>query len=502
MKTLLHAEDGFNILFIRRELDDYILLANEFRVYSHLARRAGAQGAFPAVESMARICRLHQDTVRRCLGHLLKLNLVRARTRKGCTTVYTLTELSDWKPAPQEGKQSENSPASESTQSPKPRSSRRKGRRDGGRTDGKTLLHGETGFNILFIRAELDDYILTANEFRIYAHLARRAGGDWGWPSVGSMARQCRMHADTVGSCLRRLKELNLVRAHARQGRTTLYTLTPFSAWKPAPRRATPPESKGAPLVSEGTPPKRREGTPPKARETKCIQEGYPLKDNTVAAPSEAPESTPPIPNAPPVPPSLPPGGSVTASHHAALSENPSKHRKQECRPRQTPLQRKAYAIATRLQGLHWDNCKIRYSLHPSRAYAERALREGHDEGRISAAYRASLNSCHGFATDEINRGERHQHEKATCALTVTLAADSLSLDGKTASERWPKVIERLQEECRRQQIEETQIVQQIAQASPAIAAWFARNGNAMGAHPNEGRDSHASDTQPEANAA
>lgn len=152
MRDLVHGERGFNILMVRSEADDSVLTPNEFRLYSHLARRAGAHGAWPSVASMARQCRVHEDTIRRCLRRLMALNLIKACPRRGATTVYTLASLSEWIAEAWDG----GSPPSH-----------RKGHPPRGDGDGRTLSHGENAFNILFIRAELDDYVLIPSEFRL-----------------------------------------------------------------------------------------------------------------------------------------------------------------------------------------------------------------------------------------------------------------------------------------------------------------------------------------------
>ena len=314
MKNLIHGEDAFNIPFIRAELDDYILTANQFRVYAHLARRADRHAAWPSVLSMARTCRLREETVRQCVSHLRELNLIKTRLRKGHTTLYTLTPLSTWAPIPPE-ERARHSPLPETGWNFNPHS--RRGQR--GRKYGKerNLFHDENAFNILFIRAELDDYVLTRDRVsRLCASWRDAPGSDGAWPSIASMSKKCRLHEDTARRCLRGLRKLNLVKAQVRPGATTVYVLTPFSEWKPVPSKGHPSEDRGAPLLSEGTPPKIEEGGPPNMGRGRYIQEGYPLKENTVAAPSEVPGSTH---STLPATPSLPPDGSVTPSHHAAL---------------------------------------------------------------------------------------------------------------------------------------------------------------------------------------
>lgn len=86
-----------NVLFVHSAIDDYPLSVEEFRVYSHIARRAGAGEAWPKVESIAKKCKIHPDTARRCLQNLIEYGLLSATERKGKTTLYRITRPSVWK---------------------------------------------------------------------------------------------------------------------------------------------------------------------------------------------------------------------------------------------------------------------------------------------------------------------------------------------------------------------------------------------------------------------
>lgn len=457
MKTFLHAEQGFNILMVRSEADDSVLTPNEFRLYSHLARRAGAHGAWPSVASMARQCRVHEDTIRRCLRRLMALNLIKARPRRGATTVYTLASLSEWIAEAWDGGSLP---------------SHRKGHPPRGDGDGRTLSHGENAFNILFIRAELDDYVLIPSEFRLYAHLARRAGTDGAWPAVKSMARQCRMHEDTVRRCLRRLRELNLVRARVRPGATTVYVLTPLAEWKPASSGIHPSEDKGAPSLSGGTPLKGREGSPPNIRETKESHEGTPRKvKNMVGGGAHAPISLlmSQISDG-----GRPASGPPAMNGRSPAASDPRQENRRAGVP-QTALRRKAFAVASRLEWLHWDNCKVAYALHAARSYAEQAMQDGHDEETVVGAYRYALQYTHGVATDEMDRGERSRHELANPALTIYLARCQLAKDGKTVEQRREDTRHRLREKRRKDAIEDRRLHEEALRLAPEVTAWFAR---------------------------
>ena len=95
------AQDGrqhYGAAFIHSALDDYGLSPAEFRVYGHISRRAGSGVAFAAVASMARVCQLHPQTVRKALKLLVKRGLISRETRPGMTPFYRLTPMWHWCP--------------------------------------------------------------------------------------------------------------------------------------------------------------------------------------------------------------------------------------------------------------------------------------------------------------------------------------------------------------------------------------------------------------------
>jgi hypothetical protein len=88
-----------SVVFIHSLLDDYGLSASVFRVYCHLARRAGKNGiAWSSVDSISEVCRLHPQTVRKALQLLVRHRLLRCQQRKGRTTHYRLAPPSEWRP--------------------------------------------------------------------------------------------------------------------------------------------------------------------------------------------------------------------------------------------------------------------------------------------------------------------------------------------------------------------------------------------------------------------
>jgi hypothetical protein len=99
--ALHHDRSEFNVVFVHSALDDFGLTPAQFRTYCHVARRAnagsGSQGsAWPSVPEIARLCRLHEDTVRAALRWLAEHRLLTRERRRGATTVYRLTAASHW----------------------------------------------------------------------------------------------------------------------------------------------------------------------------------------------------------------------------------------------------------------------------------------------------------------------------------------------------------------------------------------------------------------------
>lgn len=74
-----------------------------------------------------------------------------------------------------------------------------------------------------FIPSDLDDSGLSASEFRVYCHLARR---DPAWASIATMSDTCRLHKKTVAAVLRTLVDRGMITKVIRPGWTNLYRLT------------------------------------------------------------------------------------------------------------------------------------------------------------------------------------------------------------------------------------------------------------------------------------
>ena len=81
------------------------------------------------------------------------------------------------------------------------------------------------GFNCIFIRSDLDDAGLTPYEFRVYAHLSRRASYGVAFPSKRSMAETCRISVGAVKRCLRVLLSRGMITRQLRDQKSSLYTV-------------------------------------------------------------------------------------------------------------------------------------------------------------------------------------------------------------------------------------------------------------------------------------
>ena len=144
----------------------------------------------------------------------------------------------------------------------------------------------------VFIHSELDDLGLDPYAFRIYARLARRAGGARGaFESVAEMAAGCRMSERRARQSLRELEDAKLVVRHERKGETSVYHLTDAKRWRtPAPHAAPTPAPGAAPDPGTTCRPPRHDmpGTP-----APHAAEGTPTKEIPL-------RSSPPNPPTPP----------------------------------------------------------------------------------------------------------------------------------------------------------------------------------------------------------
>ncbi|AUB43522.1 Periplasmic protein TonB, links inner and outer membranes (plasmid) [Nostoc flagelliforme CCNUN1] len=77
-----------------------------------------------------------------------------------------------------------------------------------------------------------DEYGLEPMEYRLYAHIVRRAGKNSCFESIPNMARSCLMNEKTVRKSLRVLVAARLIKVvQERKGRTSIYELTQPGEW-------------------------------------------------------------------------------------------------------------------------------------------------------------------------------------------------------------------------------------------------------------------------------
>lgn len=114
-----------------------------------------------------------------------------------------------------------------------------------------------------FIPAFLDDYGLDPIEFRLYSHIARRAGSGNCFEGAKRMAEICRVNVKTIPGKLRSLEAYGLIRIDRTLGRTNDIILTPSRDWV-TPRPLTSPVSgSGSDHTQKRITPTPKNGSPP-----------------------------------------------------------------------------------------------------------------------------------------------------------------------------------------------------------------------------------------------
>lgn len=147
------------------------------------------------------------------------------------------------------------------------------------------VFQNRSEMNVIFVHSELDDRRLDMAEFRIYCHLARRAGTGTAFPGIDSMAEICRMAKGTVIKAVKTLEASGMIMAERAAGQTTRYILTAKSKWAPLPVLDTPTTSPNE--VTHRS--KSGNATSPnevtKGNPIKVIQEGHPAHSASKAQP-------------------------------------------------------------------------------------------------------------------------------------------------------------------------------------------------------------------------
>jgi DnaD/phage-associated family protein len=123
----------------------------------------------------------------------------------------------------------------------------------------------------VFIHSELDDLPLSPNAFRLYCHLARRAGTGTAWPSYQSMGDKCyatlaegKSRRNIAIKAMKELVDLGLIKKEMRQdeikgNKSNIYYLTPRREWADPNIVAIPGLTSGEcqpsiPTIPKGTP--------------------------------------------------------------------------------------------------------------------------------------------------------------------------------------------------------------------------------------------------------
>ena len=145
----------------------------------------------------------------------------------------------------------------------------------------------------IFVHSELDDLPLTCEAFRVYAHLARRAGRDNNaWPSYASIGRSCfaldypKSPGTQRNHAINAVKELvtaGLIEKVANQTKhgdpgTNHYSLTPKKQWRIS-KEQQEMETGGTPAVLPSIPP---------------VPKGTTVKGTTVVKESNSSSAPPP----------------------------------------------------------------------------------------------------------------------------------------------------------------------------------------------------------------
>jgi len=157
-----------------------------------------------------------------------------------------------------------------------------------------------------FISARLDDAGLSWAAFRIYCHLARRAGTKGqAYPSIREIKRTCGGRRETIITALRELEERGMIMANRKWGVTSTYKLTDPLTWK----GLTDPQNSVSPhtgLVHEPDRTSLRSGPDQSTAlhadqpsKPICAKQGNPRRYSKKVGQTNTPESTPAPDSAP-----------------------------------------------------------------------------------------------------------------------------------------------------------------------------------------------------------
>lgn len=152
--------------------------------------------------------------------------------------------------------------------------------------------------NESFIHSSLDEAGLSPVEFRVFAHVLRRAGKDgFCYAGVTSMAAVCRVNLKTARRALSKLADYGMVTSDVRPGQATVHKPTTPETWRlPLPKQYPSQTDTGVSKREEGAPnpipghPSQTDTAPPSQTDT---PEVYPPKFLPEVSPLKAGGSAP-----------------------------------------------------------------------------------------------------------------------------------------------------------------------------------------------------------------
>jgi hypothetical protein len=101
-----------------------------------------------------------------------------------------------------------------------------------------------------WIHSELDDFGLTASEFRVYCHILRRAGTNGSyWEGAKKAAAICRINRDTYDKAIAALGKYNMIEVQKRTGETSIINPISKKLWT----KGTGNQGEGTGNQGEGT---------------------------------------------------------------------------------------------------------------------------------------------------------------------------------------------------------------------------------------------------------
>lgn len=154
--------------------------------------------------------------------------------------------------------------------------------------DSSSVVVNDTSeHNVIFIHSKLDDSNLSVSQFRVFAHLSRRAGKGQAYPGVDSIAEVCCLNRTTVMEAIGVLEKRNMLKVERDHGRRNQYVLTKPSQWKPV---GLNDQSDKATSRKEGTEESDKPTGPVGNRERKVIHKGNPSKEIQVPDILSSPE--------------------------------------------------------------------------------------------------------------------------------------------------------------------------------------------------------------------